>query len=541
MEHPHHNCCMNSHPNSLQRDFYMFGRQSMEDGNEQIHRVPSQSSLASSTFTVDSLRATLEDCSRHPVQHPLGNEGMPENSEPQAGCDQQTSNYQPSSSHTSQNLSRQMHSGCSHLSNRFPVEDFRPNVNETESFCVDYVSSDGSFMSGPNMRRNIPPDIQSYSAQIQQPRPNLYKHSNSHPPSQCNHNVQPNMGRSLSALDACRHQASSSGYQDPAYSNPYHMPQSMNDRSSTNIGLEHSLTGISGPPFQQQSPTQSQPTEVSYEKQISTSSTGTEDCYSFETQYPSLHVEDQEPSLSRQKPVMRKQAVSPSHNQNVTTTSANARPGFYNTGSSSGRTNSTKLQTNCTRMQTQAATPMKKVFITYANEDESHMRTIVQISQTLLRNSIEVTVDVLEQKEKAESVSKWLDKNLQKCDFVLICVSPKYYEIVLEDEPRQSDQQENNVNTRYIYRRIHNEYIHQGAINKRFIPVLVGTGKSSHVPGWLHDTKIFQWPDEYEDIIYRIFGQEKYIKPKPGQRPKYTIERYDSYSTKSAETTPKQI
>ena len=57
-------------------------------------------------------------------------------------------------------------------------------------------------------------------------------------------------------------------------------------------------------------------------------------------------------------------------------------------------------------------------------------------------------------------------------------MSPKYYEIVLEDEPRQSDQQENNVNTRYIYRRIHNEYIHQGAINKRFIPVLVGTGKS---------------------------------------------------------------
>ena len=54
------------------------------------------------------------------------------------------------------------------------------------------------------------------------------------------------------------------------------------------------------------------------------------------------------------------------------------------------------------------------VFVTYAQEvgDDDHIRTVVQISQTLFKNSIDVTVDVLEETVRAMSISDWLESNI---------------------------------------------------------------------------------------------------------------------------------
>ena len=54
------------------------------------------------------------------------------------------------------------------------------------------------------------------------------------------------------------------------------------------------------------------------------------------------------------------------------------------------------------------------VFVTYAQEAQNpdHIRTVVQISQTLFKNSIEVTVDVLEETFKSVSISDWLESNI---------------------------------------------------------------------------------------------------------------------------------
>lgn len=54
------------------------------------------------------------------------------------------------------------------------------------------------------------------------------------------------------------------------------------------------------------------------------------------------------------------------------------------------------------------------VFVTYAEERQNpdHIRTVVQISQTLFKNSIEVTVDVLEETVRAMSISDWLESNI---------------------------------------------------------------------------------------------------------------------------------
>ena len=137
----------------------------------------------------------------------------------------------------------------------------------------------------------------------------------------------------------------------------------------------------------------------------------------------------------------------------------------------------------------------------------------------------------------------------------MICVSPSYRQVVDGQSTSRMQQNESAVNTQYIYRRIHAEYINQGSKNYRFIPVLVSGAKGvslnnyylicvfyklikfmlqHHIPLWLKDTKVFEWPKDYEDIIYRLFRQEKFVKPKPGPAPKHTIERYTSISSQSS-------
>ena len=57
------------------------------------------------------------------------------------------------------------------------------------------------------------------------------------------------------------------------------------------------------------------------------------------------------------------------------------------------------------------------MFVTYAQEAENrHLRIIAQISQTLLSNAIDVSVDVLEETIRSVSISDWLDNEI-------LCVS----------------------------------------------------------------------------------------------------------------------
>ncbi|XP_076822815.1 E3 ubiquitin ligase TRAF3IP2-like [Clavelina lepadiformis] len=269
--------------------------------------------------------------------------------------------------------------------------------------------------------------------------------------------------------------------------NGANLPQSI---ISVGNGLEHTSTGIFVQSHQHQPQTQQRTTEIS--NRISTNSTDSD--YSFQTQHPSFEVNDQGPSSSQPKPDVRKQLSAPSQNQNLPDTTA-----------------------------------MKNVFITHAfGRDEINLKTVLEIAQKLRANSIDVICDMFEQEEKTESVATWLDKH-EKSNFVMIIMNPKYKQIVCENGTQQFDpEREEELQTKYIYRRIHDEYIKSGSLNKRFIPVLIENAESSHVPGWLQDTKKFKWPNDFEDIVFRIFGKEKYQKPKLGPCPTFTRVSYDS-------------
>jgi len=171
-----------------------------------------------------------------------------------------------------------------------------------------------------------------------------------------------------------------------------------------------------------------------------------------------------------------------------------------------------------------------KVLITYADieGDLSIRKTMRDLYSFLRKNGIDPRVDFMEEMVLNTSGAAWLETQLEECCFVMVCVTSDYLTVVMEDKLSGNKKSSNAEQTTYIYRQIHQEFIESQAKNYRFIPLLVGDGKRNHVPRWLRDTRLYKWPTDYEDLMYRILKVPKFKKPKLGPVPVCTVRKYTS-------------
>jgi len=173
-----------------------------------------------------------------------------------------------------------------------------------------------------------------------------------------------------------------------------------------------------------------------------------------------------------------------------------------------------------------------KVFITYCdvNDSTSHVtkKQLQSIYKFLLNNGVRASVDFMHDLLRSMSNAQWLEDEIQECDFIMVCINSDYMSVVEERLPSNVQQRKRRHidQCTYVYRQIHQEYISNRAKNYRFIPLLIGDGNYSHVPRWLKDTRVYKWPDDFEDLMYRIYKVQKYRTPQLGQPPKCTITRY---------------
>ncbi|XP_070782119.1 E3 ubiquitin ligase TRAF3IP2 [Enoplosus armatus] len=151
----------------------------------------------------------------------------------------------------------------------------------------------------------------------------------------------------------------------------------------------------------------------------------------------------------------------------------------------------------------------RNVFITYSVDTANEM---IPFAKFLTAQGFKPAIDIFDDPIKRMDITKWMDKFLNdKSVLIIVVISPRYREDV---EGNGDD--EHGLHTKYIHNQIQNEFIRQGCLNFRLVPVLFPNATKRHVPNWLQSTRIYRWPQDTVDLLLRLLREERYIIPQRG-------------------------
>ncbi|XP_030201083.1 adapter protein CIKS [Gadus morhua] len=149
----------------------------------------------------------------------------------------------------------------------------------------------------------------------------------------------------------------------------------------------------------------------------------------------------------------------------------------------------------------------RNVFITYSIDTA---RDMIPFSKFLSDQGFKPAIDIFDNPVRRMDITRWMDSYLNnKSVLIIVVISPKYK----EDVEGEGDD-EHGLHTKYIHSQIQNEFIRQGSLNFRLVPVLFPSAiKNKHVPSWLLNTRVYRWPQDTQDLLLRLLREERYITP----------------------------
>ncbi|XP_028293362.1 adapter protein CIKS-like isoform X2 [Gouania willdenowi] len=148
----------------------------------------------------------------------------------------------------------------------------------------------------------------------------------------------------------------------------------------------------------------------------------------------------------------------------------------------------------------------KNLFLTYSSDLSSEIPPFVDF---LTKQGFRVDIDLFENPVSSKDAHNWNHSYLRDPSvLIIVAISPKY-----KSDIEGSVMDSYALHTKYIHSMMQNEFIQQGSINYRFIPVLFFSASQKHVPSWLQNTHVYRWPQETEDLLLRLLREERFIFP----------------------------
>ena len=156
---------------------------------------------------------------------------------------------------------------------------------------------------------------------------------------------------------------------------------------------------------------------------------------------------------------------------------------------------------------------IKTVFISYSHDDETHSRRVLELSNQLINDGLDVILDQYDP-HPAEQWPKWMANGLAQADFVLMVCTQTYLKRVMGEEKEgvgKGAKWESSI----IYNALHIN----GVLNKGFIPVVFSESDADHIPMPLKGATYYCLEGQagYDKMYRHLTSQPKVVKPKRGR------------------------
>lgn len=155
------------------------------------------------------------------------------------------------------------------------------------------------------------------------------------------------------------------------------------------------------------------------------------------------------------------------------------------------------------------------VFISYAHDDDTHRKNVLELSNRLLDEGLDCWIDrYVEGSSPERGWPAWMEEKVRTSDFVLVVSSPKY---LARFEGREVDGKGLGGKFESILI-VDNIYLNDTK-NKKFIPIFFGEEASQYTITPLKTATYYdaEEPEGYHNLYRRLTNQPKITRPPVGK------------------------